>query len=243
MVGREIRSRYRTSALDVFWALLNPVVTMGVYGFVLTQGFEVESRCGPYLVSAWSGLVLWVFFASSLTASVTSIVSASPLVTKVYFPREVLPLAATGSAIVELLLGLLTVLILLVIGGIEVSASAALAVLPVFMLVLWAAALGVFLAAFAAFARDIVHAVFLLTRVGIFAVPVFYEERILPPVLNGAAGANPVAVAIESFREAALCGRPPALMPLAIHTVIAACLLFLSSLYMRRVEARITDLL
>ena len=242
LVHREIRSRYRTSALDVLWALVNPVVTMAVYGFVLTRGFDVQAHCGPYLVSAWSGLVLWVFFATSVTAAVTSIISSSQTVTKVYFPREALPLAATGSALLDLAIGLLTVLVLLVLSGVGFSFHTVLAVLPLLMLVLWTAALAVFLAAFAAFARDVVHVVQLVTRVGIFAVPVFYEQRLLPDVLDWMNVVNPVTVAIEGFRACVICGRSPALGLLAIHVGLAVCLLVASLLYMRRVEARISDL-
>lgn len=243
LVTREIRSRYRTSALDVAWALVNPLVTMAVYGLVLTRGFGVESQCGPYIVSAWSGLVLWVFVATSLTTSVVSIISAPSLVTKVYFPREVLPLAATVSAMIDLAVGLLTVVVLLLLSGVGLSAYSALAVLPVAMLMIWAAALGVLSGALAVFARDMVHVVQLVTRVGIFAVPVFYDERILPDPLGRLVSANPVTVAIVAFRSAVLCGQPPELEPLAIHASLGVCLLVASILYVRHIESRIADFL
>lgn len=241
LVRREIRSRYRTSALDVAWALVSPVVTMAVYGFILTQSFGVQAECSPYLVSAWSGLVLWSFFATSISTSTTSIITSASLITKVAFPREALPLAAMGSAMVDLGIGLLTVGILLFLGGVGFSAYTLLAVLPILMLVLWTAALSVFLGAIAVFARDVVHLAQLVVRVGIFATPVFYEEQLLPDALAWFYTANPVAVAIEGFRTAALCGQSPQYDLLAVQSAVAICLLTASLLYMRRVEARLAD--
>lgn len=241
LVQREIRSRYRTSALDVAWALVNPVVTVMVYGFILTQSFNVQAKCGPYLVSAWSGVVLWTFFATSIISSTSSIISSASVVTKVYFPREALPLAATGSAMVDLAIGLVTIVPLLILGGVGFFASTPLAIFPIIMLVIWTAALSVFLAALAVFARDIVHGVQLLIRIGIFATPVFYEEQFLPDSLSWLRIANPVAVAIEGFRTCVLCGRLPDYRALLIHTMIALALLVVSMFYMRSIESRISD--
>ncbi|MCZ7628992.1 MAG: ABC transporter permease [Microthrixaceae bacterium] len=194
------------------------------------------------MTSAWSGLVLWMFFATSVTAGTASIVSSASLVTKVYFPREALPLAATGSAMLDLGIGLLTVVALIAIGGAEVTRYSLLVLLPVAMLVCWTAAVSVFLGAVAVFARDTLHLVQLVVRVGIFATPVFYGAEVLPSSLAWLEVINPVAVAIEAFRSLALCGVAPDWRLLLAHGVAASCALVGSVLYVRSVESRISDL-
>lgn len=242
LVVREVRSRYRTSALDVAWAVINPAVTLLAYGLILTQAFGAKSECGPYVTSAWSGLVLWMFFATSVTAGSASIVSSASLVTKVYFPREALPLAATGSAMLDLGIGLLTVVALIVIGGSGLTLYSPAAVLPVLMLVCWTAALSVFLGAVSVFAHDTLHLVQLVVRVGIFVTPVFYGAEMLPSGLAWLEVVNPVAVSIEAFRSFALCGRAPDWRLLLVHTAASVCALVGSVLYVRSVESRIADL-
>lgn len=115
LAPRELRVRYRQSLLDLVWALISPIVILIVYGLVLTQSFGVNGTCGPYLSSAWIGLVLWTFFGTALGSSVTSLISASDMVTKLYFPRETLPLAMVGSALADLGIGLGTIAVVLLV--------------------------------------------------------------------------------------------------------------------------------
>lgn len=242
LVGREIRTRYRTSFLDVAWAIIVPVVVLIVYGLVLTQSFNVGSGCAPYLSTAWVGLVLWTVFANGLGHSVTSLISSSDLITKVYFPREAIPLAVVGSTMVDLCAGLLSLVVLLVVQDVQLRPVALLAVLPIFVLVVWTAALSVVCAVVAVFARDLVHAVHLLLRVGFFATPVMYESSFLPKGLAWSAVVNPVAVAIDGVRAAVLCGQVPAWKLEGVHLVAGLVLLFLGVLYTRSVESRLVDL-
>lgn len=242
LVAREVRSRYRTSALDIAWAVINPAVTLLAYGIILTQAFGAQSACGPYVTSAWSGLVLWMFFATSVTTGVTSVVSSPSLITKVYFPREALPLASTASAMLDLGIGLVTVVALMLLGGDEFTLSSLAALLPILMLICWTAAFAVFLSAVAVFVRDAVHLVQLLVRVGIFVTPVFYGVDVLPSGLAWLGTVNPVAVAIESFRSFALCGTAPNMSLLLAQTAAAMCALVGSVLFVRRAEPRIADL-
>lgn len=243
LVGREVRSRYRTTSLDIAWAFLTPIVTMTVYGVILTQSFGVKSSCGPYLVSAWSGLVLWTFFSVALTAAVTSILSSAHLVGKIYFPRESLPLAATGSALVDLGVGLVTVVVLLVLGGVGLSWYTLIALIPIAILVVWTAAISIAVSVVAVFVRDVVQVVYLVVRIGIFATPVFYESSELPDILARTLPLNPVAVAIESMRTSALCGKAPDFGLLGWHLAAATVAFVAAVLYTRSVEARAIDLL
>lgn len=241
LVPRELRIRYSQSLLDVAWALVAPVVTMAVYGVVLTQGFGIEAECGPYLSSAWIGIVLWTFFATGVGGAVTSLVGSSDLISKLYFPREALPVSMVGAATADLAIGLAILFPLLLFQGVRPSAIWLALVVPLAVVVVWTLAISIIVAAVAAFVRDLVHAVSLLLRVGFFAVPVMYDSTFLPPVLQWSASANPLAVAITESRVILLCKGTPDWALLGIHGLAGLAALTGAVLYTASVEARITD--
>lgn len=227
-VPRELRLRYRQSLLDMGWALIGPAVTLAVYGVVLTQSFDVTARCGTYLQSAWLGLVLWTTFATGVGGSVSSLVTAAPLITKVYLPKEALPLAQVGSAAVEGAVGMVLLFVLLAVQGSAFGWAALWLIPAVVVLLTWTCAIGVFLASMAVFARDLVHATSLALRVGFFASPVMYESNHLPAAFAWTATYNPVAVCIDAARAGLLCGERPDARLLAIHGVVAVFVLVAS---------------
>jgi lipopolysaccharide transport system permease protein len=238
---RELRLRYRQSLLDVVWAAIGPIVIMLTYGYILTRGFGATMACGPYASGAWAGLVLWTFFATSLGTGVYSLIISADLVTKVYFPREALPLSVMAAAAVELAVGLLTVFALGLAQGVTFTWMALAIVLPLAVLVVWTAALSVLAAVLASFVRDTVHLVSLVLRVGFFAVPVMYDALFLPGPLERFAMLNPIAQAIEGTRAALFCGGGVPVMALSVHLVTGIALLLAVILYTRTVESRITD--
>lgn len=240
LAPRELRTRYRQSALDIAWALITPVTVACVYGVVLTS-FNVSGNGVPYLSMAWCGLVLWTFTANAVGGGVSCMISFSGLVTKVYFPREALPLSIVGASFPDLGIGLITVAILLPIQGVRPGWVAVTAVLPIAVLILWVAAATVMAAVVAAFIRDVPHLVSLVLRVGFFATPVMYDAASLPPAWRWSAEVSPVAASIDGFRDAVLRGRLPNLQLLSIHLFIGAAALVASILYTRSVESRITD--
>lgn len=240
LVPREIRIRYRQSAFDVAWALVVPIVTMGVYGVVLTN-FGAVAACGPYVSSAWIGVVLWTFAATSVGSAVTSLVGSADLITKLYFPREALPVSMVGAAGVDLGIGVATIFPLLLIQGVRPSLSWIAFVLPLGVLVVWVLAAAIVVAVVAPFVRDLVHGVHLLLRVGFFAVPVMYEVPFLPDALRWTARANPLAVAITESRAALLCAEWPDLALLGAHGALGVLALAGAVLYTASVESRIAD--
>lgn len=243
LTPREFRVRYRESYLDVAWAIITPLVLLAVYGVILTQALGVEGGCAPYLITAWIGLVLWTFFSSAVQSASTSLLRSSDLMAKVYFPREALPLADVGVTIIDLALGLGTVVVLGALQGVRPSVTAV-AVLPALVvLVLWTAALAVITAAATVFVRDIAHGVALVLRAGFFASPVMYDVSTLPEWLRWTASVNPVAVVITAVRDAVLCGRWPDLILLVVQGAAGGALLLVAVFYVRRVEARMVDVL
>jgi len=241
LAPREVRSRYRQSVLDIAWALITPISVLVVYGVVLTQSFNVSGNGTPYLSMAWSGLVLWTFFAGGIGGAAVSLIYSADLITKVYFPKEAIPLSMVGASLVDLGIGLITVAVLVPLQGIPISWTIPIAVLPLLVLVVWTAALSVLVAVVAAFIRDVPHVVQLVIRVGFFATPVMYDAESLPDALKWSATWNPVAVAIEGFRDAVLRGDVPDLALLGVQLLVGALLLVVAVRYTRAVESRLTD--
>lgn len=241
LVPRDLRTRYRRSAFDLLWAVISPVVLLVVYGLILTKGFGVTSTCGPYLSSAWVGLVLWTFFATALGGGVYSLVAASDLLTKVYFPREALPLATVGATMLDLAVGVALTVVVLLVQGVRPGVTAVAAVVPLVLVVVWTAAVTVLAATVAVFARDAVHVVNLLLRVGFFATPVMYESSQLPSAFAWSAKVNPLAVAIDAVRASVLCGQWPDWTLLLVHTAVGLALLLVAVLLVRSSESRIAD--
>jgi ABC-type polysaccharide/polyol phosphate export permease len=241
LTPRELRIRYRQSVLDIAWALISPLAILVVYGVVLTQSFDVDAGCGPYLSSAWTGLVIWTFFATAVGTAAVSLISSGDLITKVYFPREALPLAMVGASLADLAIGLLTLAVLLPVQGVTLHPVAVTAVLPIAVIVVWSTAISVFVAVVAAFIRDVPHAVQLLLRVGFFATPVMYEASFLPAGLQWTASVSPVAASITGLRDALLCGQVPDVPVLLTHLVVGIALVIVAVAYTRSVETRITD--
>jgi ABC-type polysaccharide/polyol phosphate export permease len=241
LVTREIRTRYRTSVLDIAWAVITPVVLMVVYGLILTQSFNVTGSCAPYLSSAWTGLVVWTAFSTALGGAVSSLVASSNLINKVYFPLEAIPLAIVGASLLDLAVGLASLVVLVLVQGVHLELVGFAAVLPVAVLILWSAILSMLTAVLAVFARDVIHAVGLGLRVGFFATPVMYETGFLPGSLAWTAKLNPVAVAINGIRDAVLCGRSPNLALVGIHLAGGVAVFFLVVSYIRAIEPRVVD--
>jgi lipopolysaccharide transport system permease protein len=241
LTPRELRTRYRQSVLDLGWALLNPVAVLIIYGIVLTQSFGVTGGSVPYLTSAWCGLILWTFFSSAVGGAAASLIYSADLVTKVYFPKEALPLSIVGASLADLGIGLVSLFVLMPIQGVPFSPEALYGILPLLVLLVWTAALSVFTAVLAAFIRDITQLVTLVLRVGFFATPVMYSSSDIPSALAWTASLSPIAVAIEGFRVSVLMGETPDLPLITVQLVCGVALLGGSVLYTRAVESRIAD--
>jgi len=241
MAIREFRTRYRQSVLDAMWSLINPVVVMLVYGVILRSAFHASGDGVPYLTFAWTGLIVWTFFSSSLAQAMPSLVMSADLLTKVYFPREAVPLAMVGATLVDLGIGIITAIGVGISQGVRPSATAVAVLVPLAIIILWAAALGIFGAVLTVFLRDINHAGQLILRVGFFATPVMYSPSALPRSLRWTARVNPASVCIEGVRDTLLRHRWPEWGLLGIHGLVAGVLFLAAIAYTRAVESRIPD--
>jgi len=238
---RELRTRYRQSALDALWTLINPMVVMVVYGVVLHSAFKADGEGIPYLTFSWTGLVLWTFVSTGLGQAMPSLVASGDLVTKVYFPREAIPLSLIAATVADLGIGLVTVVVVAALQHVYPTIHAVAVVVPLLVLVVWVAAIAVLASVLTVFIRDVNHAGQLLLRVGFFATPVMYAPTALPHWLHWTATVNPVSVCIEGVRTALLRDRWPDWALLGAHGSLAVVLFVAGLAYTRAVESRIPD--
>jgi lipopolysaccharide transport system permease protein len=240
---RDFAVRYRQSGLGFLWAVLFPLTLLAVYGFVFTKVLHVSVEGGSYVVFAACGLVPWTFITSSLTLGVPSFITHQVLVGRVYFPREVVPIAATLTAAIDLVIGFGLIAGFALMTGTGLTWSA-LSVVPVYLgLILVVGAITVFGATLAAFARDVRFAIPLIVQVGFIMTPVMYPRDLVPDSARTLYDLNPFTISIEATRTAIMDGRWPAMLPILAVIVagLVACLLAIR--YLAAVEHRFADVL
>jgi lipopolysaccharide transport system permease protein len=240
-VWRDIKVRYKQTILGVAWVIFQPLMTMGVFTIFFGRLAKLPSQGLPYPVFYLSALVPWTYFAFALTTCTAIVVSNQQVITKVYFPRLILPLAAVCSGLLDFAIGLV-VLVALTLGfGIHPPATAVL--LPVFFLLAAATALGVGLwtSALNALYRDVASIIPFFVQFWMLASPVAYPSSLVPDSWRWLYGLNPMAGVIDGFRWA-LTGRgqPPGAQILASASVVLV-LLCGGLLFFQRVEGTVAD--
>jgi lipopolysaccharide transport system permease protein len=240
---RDVRVRYKQTALGATWAILQPLVTMVVLHLFFGQVLGVAKRVGdvPYPIFLYAGLLPWQFFATAVSQSSNSLVGNAGMLRKVYFPRLVAPLAALGVPLVDYLAAAVVLAGLMFAFG--VSFGWQLLLLPVVLLSAMIAALGVglVLAALTVSYRDFRHVVPFLVQTWFFVTPVIYPSRFAEnPILQSLLQLNPMAGTIEAARAAVL-GTPIDYVGWLISVEVAAVTLIIGLTYFNRVERRFAD--
>jgi len=241
LAWRDIKVRYKQTVFGVAWAIIQPLAMMVVFSVFLGRLAGVPSDGVPYPIFVYCGLVVWQAFSQSLATATGSVVASANLVTKVYFPRLVIPIAAVAVGLVDALIGSVVLILLLVYY--HVGITPAILTLPAFLLlaVLTALAAGVWLAALNVQYRDVRHAVPFLIQLWLFATPVVYPSSLVPENWRPLLALNPVTGVVEGFRWALLGQAPPALPLLAVSTGATLIVLVGGLFYFRRMEQTFAD--
>ncbi|HEX2112344.1 MAG TPA: ABC transporter permease [Gaiellaceae bacterium] len=207
---RDVKVKYKQAAIGIGWAVLQPVLAALVFALFLGRYAGVASEGAPYALFALAGLVAWTYFSGASATAMESLVSDQALLRKIYFPREVVPLAAVVAGLVDLVPGVVVLLLAALAYGAPVGASWAALPLAFAPLVTFGAALGLGLSAVNVYYRDVRYALPFVLQLGLFASPVVYSLDAVPESWRTFyAIANPVAAAIDGTREIVLHGSWP----------------------------------
>lgn len=242
LVWRDLKVRYRQTVFGALWAVLQPVLLMVIFTVSVGQLKGVGPAGIPYPLFAFAGLVPWTLFASSLASASNSMVNSEHIITKVYFPRLLLPFAAIGSFLLDFLVAMAVLVILMVYFG--AMPTIAVIWLPFFTLFALVTALGVgtWLAAINVRYRDVKYVVPFLTQTWMFASPVIYASTLIPKQWQWLYALNPMTGVIEGFRWALIGGSRPD--ELIFVSAIASVLVFATSLvYFRHTEQTFADVI
>ena len=241
LVWRDIKVRYKQTALGAAWAIIQPFMTMVVFSLFFGHLAKMPSDNIPYPIFAFAALVPWTFFANGLNQSTNSLVGSSNLITKVYFPRLVVPLAAALAGIVDFLVALGVLLGMMVYYGSAPTLNVFW--LPLFVLLAGVTSLGVGLwfSALSVEYRDVRYIVPFITQFWLFATPIAYPSSLLHQPWRTIYGLNPMVGVVEGFRWA-LLGTNTAPGPMiAVSSTAAVVILISGAFYFRRMEKTFAD--
>ncbi len=238
-----VKVRYKQSVLGLAWAILQPLSLMLIYTVIFSYIAKMPSDNRPYAVFAYAALLPWTFFSNALSNATNSLVSHTHLVTKVYFPREILPLTYVIAAIFDFFIASSVFLGLLVYYRVPLTMNALYAAPIMAVLVIFATAMALFFSATQVRFRDIGVAMPLLLQLWMFATPVVYPLSAVPARLRAIYSLNPMVGLIENFRQVMLNGVGPDLGLLGIAALVSILLLAASYVYFKHVEATVADII
>jgi lipopolysaccharide transport system permease protein len=241
LAWRDVQVRYKQTVLGVAWALLQPFVAMVIFTVFFGHLIGVSSDGVPYPLFAYAGLLPWTYFANAATNSSESLVANANLISKVYFPRLVIPLAGVGSGLVDLAIGFGLFILLLVAFGVSPTPRLVLLPLLVVVVILAALSVGIWLSALNVQYRDVRYAIPFLIQVWMFATPVVYPASIVPAEFRPLYGLNPIAGVVEGFRWALLGSTDLDVRLLGVSLGIILVMLVSGLFYFRRMERNFAD--
>ena len=244
LTWRDVKVRYKQTVLGAAWAILQPLMTMVVFSLFFGRVAGVSSGDLPYPIFVYAGLLPWTFFANSIAGAGQSVVGSERLITKVYFPRLIIPLSAVGAGLVDLLIAFGMLVVMMLYYGIYPAGGVFLVPVLVAGLILAAAGVGSFLAALNVAYRDFRYVIPFMVQLWLFATPTIYmqPDTVIAPDWKFVLSLNPAYGLIANFRAAVLGGSLD-LGSLSISSSVSLGLFVVGTLYFRRVERGFADII
>ncbi len=242
LVWRDIKVRYKQTVLGVGWAVIQPFMTMVVFSIFFGHLGKIPSDGVPYPVFSFAALVPWAFFSNGLTQAGNSIVNSSNLITKVYFPRLVIPIAAVFSGLMDFVLAFLTLLGMMVFFGIFPSLAVFSIIFFLFLALVSALGTGLWLSSLNVKFRDVRYVIPFSVQIWMYATPIAYPSSFIPEPWRTFYGLNPMSGVIEGFRSA-LFGTPLPAGTVLMSVFSAIALLVSGLIYFRRTERNFADVI
>lgn len=239
---RDIKVRYKQTLLGALWAIIQPLFTMLIFTLFFGRLAGMPSDGIPYPLFAYAGLLPWTFFSNAVTNSGNSLVGNSNLITKIYFPRMIIPMASVASGLLDFLIafGLLIVLMFYYTVGLSIN----ILMLPVLVILtsLLAIGIGMWMSALNVKFRDVRYALPFLIQLGMFASPIIYPSSLVPEKWRWLLALNPLSGQIEAYRSA-FFGKPFDWLALGISAFLTLAILFYAAYTFRRMEKSFADVI
>lgn len=242
LTWRDIKVRYKQTAMGAAWAIVQPLFTMLIFTLFFSLFVGVPSDGMPYPVFAYAGLLPWTFFASAVSNCSNSIIGSAGLITKVYFPRMIIPAAAVGAGLVDLIIAAVILITLTLLYGMTLTGSLVMMLLLAALTMILALGVGILIAALTARYRDVRHVLPFVLQLWMFSSPIIYPLSVVPEKWRWALELNPLTGIIEGFRSS-LTGRAFNWRAIIVSSVVASALLIASAFIFRRLEKSFADVM
>lgn len=239
---RDIKVRYKQTVLGIAWAVIQPLTAMMIFTVIFGRLAKIPSDGFPYPVFVFSGLLAWNFFSSAVNTGSTSLLSAGGMISKVYFPRIIVPLATIGVSTIDFLVAVVILFGLMLFYGVGFSLSIALVPLLFFGLALTAIGVSTWLSAVTVAYRDFRYVVPFMLQIWMYVTPVIYPLTFIPEAYRWLLTLNPVLGWVEAIR-AAFLGRAIDWNLVGISSLLTFILLFLGIRYFEKAERRFADII
>ena len=242
LIWRDVKVRYKQTLLGASWAILQPLLTMLLFTVIFGRLAKVPSDGIPYPIFAYAGLLPWTFFANAVTISSNSMVSNAPIITKVYFPRMMIPAAAIGAGLVDFAIAAVILVIMMFWYGFGLSIAALMLVPMVGLTVILALAVGTWTSGLNVKYRDVRYALPFFIQLWMYASPVIYPTNFVPAQWRWLLVLNPLTGIIEGYRSA-LFGRPFVWPHLAVSAALSITMLIYGTYSFKQMERRFADII
>ncbi len=242
LVWRDVSVRYKQSVLGILWALLTPLVTMLIFSILFGRVAKIPTDGIAYPIFSYAGLLPWLFFAQSLQRATLSMVAERGLLTKIYFPRLIVPMAATLAPLVDMLIASSILFAMMIYYSVAPTLHSVY-LLPLCVLWAWLTAVGVgtWLSALNVYFRDVGQLIPFFVQVWMYASPVVYPASLISPELQWLYALNPMAGVIEGFRAALLGQGGPSGSLVFVSASVSVLLFVTGGLFFKRMERSFAD--
>lgn len=240
---RDVKLRYKQTALGIVWVILQPLLSSVVFAIVFGRVARLPSDGVPYLLFVYAGILPWNFFASSLQRAGNSLITDSRLISKVYFPRMIIPIASTLAVLLDFCVSSSVMVALMILYRVPPTFN--LLALPFILLIVVVTATGVSLglSALTVYYRDFAHVLPFLVQIWMYASPLVYSGTMVPAKWKTIYALNPLAGVIDGFRWALLARTSFPWLSLGLAAVMAALFFFMGTFIFRRVERSFADVI
>lgn len=240
LAWRDVKVKYKQTVLGAAWAILQPVLMMVIFTVLFGRVAGMPSDGIPYPLFAYGGLLVWTFFATAITNSGNSLVGSANLITKIYFPRMIIPGAAVCAAAVDFVLAFIVLVPLMIYYRVALTWNLLALPLLVLLLMILVLGVGMWMSALNVKYRDVRFALPFVTQIWMFLSPVIYPLSRMPPKIKLVLMFNPVTGIVEGFRSS-LFGLPFNWLALMISAAMALVILLYASFWFRRMEKQFAD--